>query len=74
MMRRVRWRLVVGLISALVAVGVTLPVAAARVDLGARIAIIWPNPATIGDDLTTSLPPAEVIWPNGARIGNALGQ
>ena len=72
---RVRWRLVVGLISALLAVGITLPAAGARVDLGARIAVIWPNPSTAGDDLTlTNLPLTEVIWPNGVLVDNALGQ
>lgn len=74
MSQRVRWRLVVGVICALLAVGATLP-AAAHVDLGARLADIWPNPTMLGDDPTlTNLPLTEVIWPNGALVDDSLGQ
>lgn len=72
---RVRWRLVVGLICALLAVGVTLPAASAEVNLGARLAEIWPNPTPAGDDPTlTNLPLTEVIWPNGVLVDDTLGQ
>jgi hypothetical protein len=66
--------LVLGLISALLAVGVTLPAAGARVDLGARIAEIWPNGAASGNLTLTNLPLTEVIWPNGAVVGDASAQ
>jgi hypothetical protein len=62
--QKVRWRLIIGLISALLAVGVTLPAAAAHVNLGARIAEIWPNGASSGDFSLTNLPVTEIIWPN----------
>ena len=61
---RVRWRLIAGLISAVMAVALTLPVLASRVDPGATGEVIWPNSA-----LTS-----EVIWPNALLTGGALGQ
>jgi hypothetical protein len=71
---KVRWRLILGLISALLAVGVTLPAAAARVDLGARIAEIWPNGAASDNLSLTNLPVTEVIWPNGALFDDTSAQ
>jgi hypothetical protein len=63
-----------GLICALLAVGVTLPAVGARVDLGARIAEIWPNGAARDNLPLTNLPLTEVIWPNGALVDDALAQ
>lgn len=62
-MVRIRWRLLIGVISLVAAVAVTLPAAASKVDLGQRVADIWPNGPSLMD----------VIWPNGAVLGGGLG-
>jgi hypothetical protein len=51
-----------GVISLVAAVAVTLPAAASTVDLGQRVAEIWPNGPSLLD-----------IWPNGADLGGGLG-
>src|SRR5207248_3415368 len=55
---KVRWRLLTGAVALLAAVAVTLPAAASRVDLGQRVAEIWPN-------ATSEM--AE-IWPNATDV------
>jgi len=67
---KIRWRLLVGVISLVLAVTVTLPAAASRVDLAQRVAEIWPNalsPLTDGSDLMGE------IWPNAAVLGDGVG-
>jgi len=45
--------------------GLTLPGLASRVDLGARVAEIWPNvSAYTAEVIWPNLPIDEVIWPN----------
>jgi len=62
---QLRWRLIAGMISAMMVVGLTLPGFAARVDLGARVAEIWPNvTAFTADVIWPNLPVDDVIWPN----------
>ena len=68
--RKIRWRLIVGVISLVLAVAVTLPAAASRVDLAQRVAEIWPNalsPLADGSDLMGE------IWPNAAVHGDGVG-
>jgi len=74
-MQRIRWRLLVGVVSLGAAVGATLPAAASTVDLGQRLAqltpsearqvadVIWPNGAELMD----------IIWPNASVLGSGLG-
>jgi len=56
-MAKIRWRLVVGLVSLGVTVILTFPAPAAAGHLNNRVADIWPN--GLGPVIGT-------IWPNGA--------
>jgi hypothetical protein len=62
-LKRLRWRLLVGVVSLAAAVALTLPAAASRVDLGQRVANIGPNSVTAV---------ADVIWPNGAELMDVI--
>ncbi len=69
-MKTIRWRLLVGVISLVSAVAVTLPAVASRVDAAPRVAEIWPNalsPLTDGSNLMG------VIWPNAPVLGDGVG-
>jgi len=70
---KVRWRLLTGAVALLAAVGVTLPAAASRVDLGQRVAEIWPNAlsemAEIWPNATDVM---DVIWPNAGILDPSL--
>lgn len=58
-MAKIRWRLVVGLVSLGVTLILTLPAPAAAGQLTNRVADIWPN----------ALPPvADTIWPNAPIV------
>jgi len=73
-MVRIRWRLLMGVISLVAAVAVTLPAAASKVDLGHRVADIWPNDPSLMNDIWPNGPSLmDVIWPNGAVLGGGLG-
>ncbi len=65
---KIRWRLIMGVISLVAAVAASLPAAASKVDLGQRLAEIWPNDlsALAGSNLM------EVIWPNAPVLGGGL--
>ena len=64
---KIRWRLIVGVISLVLAVAVTLPAAASRVDLAQRVAEIALSPLADGSDLMGE------IWPNAAVHGDGVG-
>lgn len=68
---RVGWRLVAGLVALVVTVMLTLPAAAARVDLGSRISEIWPNvPLT---EIWPNAPVDDFVGPNGALVDGLSG-
>jgi hypothetical protein len=73
-LRRLRWRLLLGIVSLVTAVAVTLPAAASRVDLGQRVADIWPNGLTEVADVIwpNGAELMDVIWPNAAVLGDSL--
>jgi hypothetical protein len=62
-MAKIRWRLVVGLVSLLATVVLTLPAMAATRQPNIRDAVSRPN--TVGAV-------ADVIWPNGALVGDTI--
>jgi len=70
-MVRIRWRLLMGVISLVAAVAVSLPAAAAKVDLGQRLADVWPNSLTQLADIWPNNP--LIIWPNGDLLGGGPG-
>jgi len=73
-MMRIRWRLLMGVISLVAAVAVTLPAAASKVDLGQRVSDIWPNSLVQMDDIwpnSTTL--MDIIWPNAQVLGGGSG-
>ncbi len=71
--KTMRWRLLMGVVSLVAAVAVTLPAAASRVDLGQRLAEIWPNSVTqVADVIWPNAQLMDVIWPNAAFLGDTL--
>jgi len=84
-MLRIRWRLVMGVISLVAAVAVSLPAAASKVDLGQRVADIWPNGSElvadiwpnsielVGDIWPNSTTVIDIIWPNADALGGGSG-
>lgn len=54
--RTVRWRLLIGIVSLVTVLAVTLPTATSRMDPGHRVAEIWPNAELNGSDPT--VPPS----------------
>jgi hypothetical protein len=62
-MAKIRWRLVVGLVSLLATVILTLPAMGATRQPNLRDAVSPPN--TVGAV-------ADVIWPNGANLGDTI--
>lgn len=73
-MLKLRWRLLAGILSLVVAVGLTLPAAASKVNLGERAAQIWPNALTQVADVIwpNAAELMDVIWPNAAMLGDSL--
>ncbi|HEY9287744.1 MAG TPA: hypothetical protein VIT43_06955 [Candidatus Dormibacteraeota bacterium] len=75
-LKTIRWRLLTGVLALVAAVAVTLPAAASKVDLGKRVADIWPN----GDTTLADIWPngafdgvlSDVIWPNAGVIGGII--
>lgn len=67
---KIRWRLLVGVISLASAIAVTLPAAASKVDLAPRVAEIWPNALS---PLTDESNLMGVIWPNAPVVGDGVG-
>jgi hypothetical protein len=57
-MAKIRWRLVVGLVSLGVTVILTIPAPAAAGHVNGRVADIWPN----------LLGPVAIIWPNDPTV------
>lgn len=79
-LKTMRWRLLTVVLALVAAVAVTLPAAASKVDLGKRVADIWPNgDATLadiwpnGDAFVNDGVLSDVIWPNAGVIGGIIG-
>ena len=62
-MAKIRWRLVVGLVSLLATVILTLPAMGAARQTNSRDAVSWAS--TVGAV-------ADVIWPNGAALDEII--
>lgn len=73
---RVRWRLIAGLIAAVMTVSLTLPALASHALAGSTSDVIWPNGAVMSDEIIwpNGALTSEVIWPNGALPDGAPGQ
>ena len=70
---KVRWRLLTGAVALLAAVAVTLPAAASRVDLGQRVAEMWPNRlSAIAEIRPNATDVMDVIWPNAGILDPSL--
>ncbi len=78
-LKKIRWRLLIGVVSFVLTIAVTMPAAGARVDLGKRVADLWPNAeAQLADiwpnaDATFDSVLSDVIWPNAGLIGGTIG-
>ena len=69
----IRWRLLTGVLCLFAVVAVSLPAAASRVDLGQRVADIWPNNAAdVAEIIWPNGVLTEVIWPNAPVLGGQL--
>jgi hypothetical protein len=69
-MAKLRWRLILGLLSLAATVVLTFPAVSPQV--GGRVADIWPNGVvTVADVIWPNAPiVADVIWPNGPIVGD----
>lgn len=73
-MLRIRWRLMMGVISLVAVVAVSLPAAASTVDLGRRVAEIWPNGVQAPDEIwPNGASLMDVVWANATVLGGGVG-
>ena len=63
-MAKIRWRLIVGLVSLGVTVILTIPAPGTAGPLNSRVAGIWNGLGPVADIIWPNDPTVDIIWPN----------